>query len=309
MNKELFKFLKVSGIFIPIALVLYILFVIICGEFVPNYLRNNLKFDNADVGFVDVRFKDIKNFKNVDILFLGSSRSYRHYDIRFFRKKGIKSFNLGTGGMTFLQAEILLNRHIDWLNPKLIIFDVYPSMMGSDGIESSLRLINHSKPDKYFFKLFWHQKNLKVFNSLIFSLYRNMIYDLGDIENHKRNGHTYVSGGFVESKVNNSKSISKDTLEFNIRDFQLQSFKNIKKFLYQKKTSVIFIQSPMHKGISYKNENDFNSLFKRNNLIYFDFNELSFLNDTIHFYDSMHLNQGGVELYDEYLFEKVLNKK
>ena len=136
-----------------------------------------------------------------------------------------------------------------------------------------------------------------------------MIYDLRDIENHKRNGHTYITGGGVESKVENSKSISKDTLEFNIRDFQLQSFNNIIKFLKRKKTSVIFVQSPMHKGISYKNANDFNSVFKRNNLIYFDFNELSILNDTIHFYDSMHLNQDGVELYDEYLFEKVLDKK
>ncbi len=308
MNQDIFKFLKLSGIFIPIALVFYFLFVIICGEFLPNYLRNNLKFDKADVGFVDVRFQDIKNFKDVDILFIGSSRSYRHYDTRFFQKKGIKSFNLGTGAMTFLQAEILLNRHIDWLNPKLIIFDVFPAMLDGDGIESSLKVINHSKPYKYSLKMFWHQKSLKVFNSLIFSWYRNLIYDKSDIENHFRDPHTYISGGFVESKVRTSKSISSDTLSFTIRDFQLQSFYKIKELLEQKQVSVIYVQSPIHKKESYENENKFNFLFKNNSLNYFDFNNLNFLNDTLHFSDAHHLNQDGVELYNDYFFEKVLDK-
>lgn len=309
MKQGIFKLFKFSGIFISVSIVCYIFLVIIFGEFLPNFLRNNLRYEKADPGFVDLRFQETTNFRNVDLLFIGSSRSYRHYDTRFFQKKGIKSFNLGTGGMTFLQAEILLKMHVDSLNPKLIIFDVFPFMLTSDGIESSLKLINHSKPSEYFLKMLWQQKNIKVLNSIIYSNYRSLNYGIENIEYNNRGDHMYVSGGFVESKVRDSKSISKDTLEFKIRDFQLQSFNNILLLLKRKNISVIFVQSPMHKGISYKNENDFNSLFIRNNLKYFNFNELSFLNDTIHFYDSMHLNQDGVELYNDYFFEKVLDQE
>lgn len=38
---------------------------------------------------------------------------------------------------------------------------------------------------------------------------------------------------------------------------------------------------------------------------YYNFNERLILNDSLHFYDSNHLNQNGVELFNEELIKMV----
>ena len=41
---------------------------------------------------------------------------------------------------------------------------------------------------------------------------------------------------------------------------------------------------------------------------YYNFNKIVTLNDSLHFYDSHHLNQNGVEIFNKRLI-KILNEK
>src|SRR5690606_38894975 len=108
-----------------------------------------------------------------DILILGSSRAYRHYDPRIFRKYGIEIFNLGSSAQTFIQTNYILQKYAQRFKPEIIVLDIYPAMFGSDGVESSLDLMfSDLVLDPQFRKLTWKQRNLKLFNTLIFSTYK-----------------------------------------------------------------------------------------------------------------------------------------
>jgi hypothetical protein len=120
-------FIKSIIKFIPFCLTFYILMLIFYG-LVSSHLPLRLNFSNkkGGYGYAYSRLEEVKNYSNIDILFIGSSHAYRGFDPRIFEKNGLKTFNLGTSAQTPLQTEILLNRYLEKLNPKMIIYDVYP---------------------------------------------------------------------------------------------------------------------------------------------------------------------------------------
>jgi len=75
----------------------------------------------------------------VDILFLGSSHSYRGFNPQYF--SGYKTFNLGSSAQTPIQTNLLLKRYLHQLNPKTIVYEVYPISLSIDGVESSSDII------------------------------------------------------------------------------------------------------------------------------------------------------------------------
>ena len=119
MNSIL-KFISKSLLFLLFLLVFYTIGVITYGEIIPVKYHQNILYKKFAYGFSNTRFKEVKYVDPVDILFLGSSRSYRHYDPRIFKKHGFSSFNLGTSSQTFLQMEILVDRYLDSLNPRYV---------------------------------------------------------------------------------------------------------------------------------------------------------------------------------------------
>tara|TARA_R100000935_G_C2828049_1_gene163416 strand:+ start:887 stop:1756 length:870 start_codon:yes stop_codon:yes gene_type:complete len=284
--------------------------IILWGDVGPPAFQKNLSYKNNTDVHLNSRVKEIKEFKNVDILFLGSSRSYRHYDPRIFAKRGYSSFNLGSNSQTFLQTEVLVKRHLRNLNLRLVVIDIYPGMFNSDGVESSLDIISNDQLDNQTFKMVLLQKNIKVFNTFIYSWYRNQFHKASiEIEKRKKGYDTYISGGYVEKILTYSHSISSDTINFNIKNYQLDSFLNIIEYFKQNKTKFIIVQSPRHKRMAYKDESKLDSIFKLENVEYHNYSYFPGLDDTLHFYDSKHLNQNGVKIFDEFLIDNVLQYK
>lgn len=299
------SFLIRLGFFILVSIIGYIILVIGWGEISPKRLQNNLDYKINAYGHLNSRLKEAKEFKDVDILFLGSSRAYRHYDPRVFEKKGYTSFNLGSSSQTFIQTEVLLKRYLSELNPKIIVLDVYPGMFSSDGVESSLDLISNEKADKYSLKMMLIQKNIKVLNTFIFSWYRSLFYNM-EAEKGLKGEDTYISGGFVEKTVNPAKINAIDTMDFNIRSYQLDALLNIISQIRAEKRKLIVVQSPRQHGKIYKSENRLDSLFNSHNINYLNYSNLSMLDDSAHFYNPMHLNQNGVEIYNNIFINQVL---
>ena len=141
------EFLKHTLLFICLLSFLYAGCVFLSGLIFPSSTTRNLKYPLGSYGHLNSRVKDIKNHSDVDVLFLGSSHAYRGFDPRIFKKHGITSFNLGSSSQTPIQTEILLNRYLNSLNPKLVVYEVYPGFLRNDGVESALDLIANDKID------------------------------------------------------------------------------------------------------------------------------------------------------------------
>lgn len=286
---------------------MYIFLICIWGDFAPLFLKRYLIRPDSS-NFTFKMLQEVKQAQNVDILFLGSSHSYRSFDNRIFKNAGFTSFNLGSSSQTPIQTELLLKRYLDKLNPKIIIFEINPRILSSDGIESSIDIISNEDYDQNSFEMAIRQNHIMVYNSLIYAYYRtNFNIPKKDIENIKINSDTYINGGFVQKDIFFFKHVKYNKkYQSEIKNEQICSFRNIIKHIREHNIQLILVQVPITHSLyeSYSDNDYFNRLMTKYGE-YFNFNELLKLDDSLCFYDNMHLNQYGVEILDKALIDTL----
>lgn len=274
--------------------------------YAPSEYKPNLNYRIGSYGHLYTRLNEVKSVKNVDILFLGSSHAYRGFDTRIFKTNGYSSFNLGSSSQTPVQALILCKRYLEQLNPKLIIYEVYPIIFEIDGIESSLDLIANDKNDLYSLEMSFKLNNIKTYNTFLYGIIRDF-FKLNNSfkEPIKKDNDTYISGGYVQTDIipfDPTPELNDDMIEIN--KIQIASFEKLLKYLDSKNTDVILVYAPVSTSLysNYVNNSYFDSIMNSYSE-YYNFNEILDLNDTLHFLDSHHLNQKGVDVFNEKLIE------
>ena len=299
------KFISKTIIFFLFTSIFYLIALLISGGYAPSILKPNIKYRIGSYGHMFSRLSEVKKYGSVDMLFLGSSHTYRGFDTRIFSKYGYKSFNLGSSAQTPAQTKVLLERYLDSLNPQLVIYEVYPATFTIDGVESSLDLIANDTNDIHSLRMAIKINNIKTYNTLAYGFMRD-VFGLNSSfsETTKKGKDKYISGGYVEKEIGfykPSKFVSKN---ISIRDYQLESFLEIVQMIKNRNIELIFVYAPIPKlnYNSYKNNSYFDSIMKSHSE-YYNFNEIINLNDTQHFYDSHHLNQNGVKIFNEKLIE------
>jgi len=303
MRKLTFRLL----LFILFSFSIYVVNLFFWAQFSSSILKPNLNFIIGNFGHLNTRLKEVKQYKNVDILFLGTSRAYRGFDPRIFSNQGYKTFNLGSSAQTPIQTKVLLQRYLNRLNPKIIIYEVYPSTFEFEGYESSLDLISNDKNDFNSLKMIFKLNNIKLYNTFIYSFTRELFkLDERYHEPIKKNNDYYINGGFVEKKMAYYKSnfIEKKIIKFN--KVLLKSFEEIIIEIQKRNIPLILVYAPLPFN-SYErySNNDYFDFMMKSYSKYYNFNKIKPYNDSL-FYDSEHLNQNGVKKFNFNLL-KVLN--
>lgn len=307
------SFLKKILGFTGFALVFYALLIPVWKDCLPGRLSPNIIYKLGAYGHLNSRLKEYKEWQysdSLDVLFLGSSHAYRGFDTRLFNQYGIRSFNLGSSSQSPLQTYVLLQRYLDKVRPKLIVYEVFPTTFDSDGVESSLDLVSNDKNDIYSYLMGFRINNMKTWNTLFYASYRdffglNKDYDEPVV---KRND-IYVKGGFVEKKLKyyTPNTLPPERIRFHPK--QLDQFEDIVSMIKSRGIELILVYAPIPEVnfSRYDNNTYFDSCMKTYSY-YYNFNTMLDLNDSVHFYDKHHLNQSGVEVFNHSLIE-VLNKK
>ena len=300
-------FLKKLSAFSAFAIVFYIIWTIFWGLYLPQWLKPNINYRIGSGGHLNSRIKDLKTYGNVDVLILGSSHAYRGYDVRIFESHGIRAFNLGSSAQTPLQTEILLNRYLDQLNPKLIIYDTSPGTLSSDGVESAMDVISNDMIDIDTIKMALQLNHMKVYNTLIYGSFRELLsLNSNFIEDIRKGDDTYINGGYVEKELQifNDNEIYTSS-PWNLVPYQVKAFENTINKLRARGIVVILVQAPIISEFynSHSNNVDMDDYFQTLDG-YYNFNNLLELENR-YFYDANHLNQDGVEIFNEELI-KVL---
>lgn len=298
-------FIKKTIRFTFFAVVFYVVLLFVWGKYAPSIFKTNLNYKIGGPGHTFSRLKEIKKIKDIDILFLGSSHAYRGFDTRIFKAKGISSFNLGSSAQTPIETKLLLRRYLNQINPKMIVYEVDPLEFSSDGVESSLDIIANDINDNYSLKMAFELNNIKVYNTLIFS-FINQFFDLNTsfLEKKVKGEDTYMSGGYVEKKIRFYKTDYFKEQKWDFNEKQFNSFNEIIHIMKEKQIEFVLVNAPMTAALynSYKNNNVFD-YYMRKYPNYYNFNQILQLNDSLHFYDSNHLNQNGVRLFNQKLIE------
>jgi hypothetical protein len=291
------RFLLTTLSFLILPLLTYIIIICVWGDISTRFTRKQLYYYPIGAyGHTYSRLKEARNTENVDILFVGSSHTYRGFDTRIFKKAGYKTFNLGSSSQTPIQTKVLINRYINNLNPKLVVFEVYQETFISDGVESSLDILANDKNDINSLKMALTIKNKLTYNALIYSFYRQFTKRNTCYEPKERNSDKYIEGGYVEKDL----MYFKDTIKYNPRILkwnhkQFEAFEDILATLSDKNIKVILVQLPLTTSLnnSYINNDEFDKKMM-NYGKYYNYNKLIKLNDSIDFFDDDHMNQLGV---------------
>jgi hypothetical protein len=283
----------------------YLLLVILWGSFAPTRFKKNLNYNLGGYGHMYTRMQEIKKAEDVDILLLGSSHAYRGFDPRKFEEIYITLFNAGSSAQSPIHSELILKRYLNKLNPKLIIFEVYPGTFGSDGVEASLDFIANDKNDKLSLNLILSQNHLKLYNSFIYAIFRDFIgLNKNFVEDPIKKYDTYVKGGFVMKQMKYYQHRKHEPRTWEFRNEQFKALDRIIKLTEEQQIELVFIQAPITQSLysAHTNNREFDKLMQ-NYGTYYNFNNLMTLDDSLHFYDAHHLNQHGVELFNSKVLE------
>jgi len=307
MNTQIFKLLKTLLAFVAISFFVYSVLIWLWGTYIPEKYANNLNFK---VGDSYTRFQEVKKYNNIDILFAGSSHAYRGFDPRIFEKAGYSTFNLGSTAQTPFHTKYILKHYIDELHPKWLIMEVYPKVFTIDGVESSLDIISNNE-DMNTLNFVLHHKNFRVLNTYIYSQIHNIFNIIPKDSILKSSSYnTYIGKGYVERKMSFNKNRIYKRNELVYLDSHFNSLEEIDKICKKRGVLPIYVVAPIDKKRynSFVNLDEFDEKMKKFEIFY-DFNILMKMNDTLHFYDSHHLNQNGVELFNQELIKILTSLK
>ncbi|MBX3254707.1 MAG: hypothetical protein KF862_11250 [Chitinophagaceae bacterium] len=309
---EVRKFIKSVGIFLLFTTIMYFAYLFMWADFMPRFLQKNIFYRIGSTGYTFTRLQEVKTTQNVDVLFLGSSHTYRGFDPRIFAKHGMKSFNLGSSFQCPTQTEILLKRYLHTLNPKTIVYEVYYPTLASDGIESSVDIISNDKNDMESLKMAWKLKHIGTANTLLYAYCNELIGATdGFKEKLVKESDAYIPGGYVEKKAEAPKSavLKQSPWRYDLNPLQVQAFENIIASIKKNNIRLILLQAPITKKLyqSFNKKEEFDKKM-RGYGEYYNFNEILNLDDSLHFYDSDHLSQAGVEVFNKKLIELAFKK-
>lgn len=305
-------FIKSLLFFTLFAVLFYCISLLTWGQLLPSYLTPNLKYKMGLSGYMNTRLKEIKKIKSVDILFLGSSHTYRGFDSRIFAGHHLTSFNLGSSNQTPLQTEDLLALFLDSLNPGFIIYEVYPDNFITDGVESSIDLISNHEMGILSVKQAFKVNHIMGYNTLLYAAIRKSAFNDNAFVEPMRNEFecdTYIEGGFVQKdlKYNTTAKVYAHK-KWILNNKQIASFENSINLIKKKNIPYVLVQAPVTKNLfySYTNNREVDSIFNHYGN-YINFNPAFSLSDSLDFFDDHHLNQNGVKIFNEQLIQHNLS--
>lgn len=303
MKKFLYKLL----LFVPLTIVGYLLMIVAVGEM---KLSPNVVVAMGEADHLNLRVKDIRNYHDVDVLFLGSSHCYRTFDTRFYNQYGISCFNLGSSNQTPMQTYVLLSQYLDSLNPKQVIFEVHGDIMDYDGVESAVELLNDVPISSEMVRMALKTKNMKVINTGLYAFYNQRLRHR--LENFREdsliNHFRYIPGGFCEV----------DTCEFEVKKYpksditilpqQMKALQDCLQLLRDRDIpyTLVEVQDAEQLRKSVRNHAWFEAQMSA--LGPYRYKLLPMV-DTIHFFNSNHLGKEGILLYNEDLVNDILSNK
>lgn len=303
MGNVMIKFAMNVFLFCIFLMLFYMMGLFFWGGYTHKMFQKNLYYVRGSDAFTYTKLKDVQEIEDTDILFLGSSHCYRGIDTRFFFKHDLNTFNLGTSSQTPMQTYFLLKRYLKKVNPKLIVFETFPAMLCADGVESSLDILSNDEIGWDYFLLAFKTPNAKVMNTICYAFLQQLFANNDFVEPKRSKKDSYIKGGYVQRKFSTSGYGEYQNGSWKINPEQLDFYKACISLFEYEKIEYVLIEAPMasYRYNSYSNNNKIDSVFSSLGS-FKNFNGVSKLDDSLHFYDNHHLNQDGVLIFNNDLY-------
>jgi len=300
---------------------LFITYVGFICIFTNGPLKNklsNVKNYTGDWGHSAKRFQEAENTKNVDILFIGSSHTYRGFDPRVFNKNGIKILNLGSSSQSPYNSYFILKIYLEKIKTQYVVLDVYPKIFCIDAVEPSIDLISNMPISSSTIEMGLKTKNILVFNSLVATCFNRLLKPLNEYAQQEFPFNKYVKGGFVENTYEPLHLTTIQTWPFEndkFNEIQFTYFNKIIELTKKKNVKLLVVTTPaiptlVYKTVNYKEfiQRITNSTLKYK-IPFFNYSDPEQfkkmnLNPLVDFYDPHHMRQTGVEKFNQFFINE-----
>lgn len=295
------RFIKNLLTFIILTLIIYPI-VIWCIGFIFQKGTKTIVTSYKHNSIYNSKIFEIKNHEEVDLLILGSSHAYRGFDTRKFDEISLKSYNLGTSAQTPLQTVYLLEKYLPIFKPKYVIWEMFPEMFCTDGVSAGIIQILNDTVTPSMILTALKTKNIKYINSAIFNLVDQKLMGLNPTP--KEIKYPHIPGGYFENKNTNYKQSDLKDHFLKVNPEQMAAFRDGVEEIRKTGAQIILVEAPVtqYYNSKIKNHNEFTQNFKdfKN---YYIYNNMDSLTDTVHFYNSDHLNHKGVKIFNNQLIK------
>jgi hypothetical protein len=247
------------------------------------------------------RYRELEKAGPVDVLFVGSSHSYRSFDPEWFKERGVSTFNMGTTAQAPVNSYYLLERHMQKLAPKTVVYVLFWGVMSGDGIESFLDLSKNMALEPELMSMAWSIRDPRVLNAVAMKALRFGAADelakakwVPDVEER------YVGAGYVESNLRYDGRPYELATHITVEKVQKEYLEKTIDLVQTQGTKMILVAVPVPKSTLASLENydeyrdQIRALAKAKSIEFVDFNDLVTLKDDTHFLDFQHLNHDGV---------------
>lgn len=289
----------------------FTLFVVLIAILLQTII--SLKIKNESLNEID-NLEQTSNI-NADLVFLGSSRCWVHYDPSFFDKTfKIRSVNIGVNGHTEIAMAILrLKNYLSKNNPpKFAILSLDPLVNAGSEIDN----YNFCDKDIYSrYSFFPNTKNLSFINYFkfnwsekyipLYSIFKYKMLDdcLSITKKYNMNCNHIVDKKWdtIHNPVTNTL---KKSYSNKVQITTINSLGELNNLCKKNNIKLLCIQTPVYKAIydelAFKNTA---VICKTLNIPFIDVNKETIRNNIKYFYSPSHLNKDGVERMNQ-LFKR-----
>lgn len=308
MKKLIFK----SFVVVCISALVFVVLIVASAYVSPQqpFRTSNLKHTIGGYGYSKLRFQEADSLDRVDILFSGSSHTYRGFDPKIFDAHGVSSFNLGSSSQKPFLTKKLLQRYLDRLNPEVVVLDTYWTLYESDDVsESTLDLLSNCTFDEGVVEMLLEANDFSTYAS---SLYIPLVRRFHDIPQSEFDGDTYEGRGYVTRNMAGWRPDHRDSLTVEFSERQLEILSEIKSLCKEKGARLILCHSPVtsHYRDGITNYSLVDSTFASYadaNTLWLDYNgkDKIDLDEDACFFDDHHLLPCGVSDFNASLIAEI----
>jgi hypothetical protein len=286
------------------------------GQSLLSRLTHN-SLHPGGLGFSLVRFREIRRYRNVDILFVGSSHCYRSFDPRIFQSRGLTVFNAGSRNQSPINTYFLLKRYLEGLNPRLVVMDAsFETFQSREGLESFYDLswnMPYSGEMMEMALASHHPYAINTAVSLMLDSFRpGYAEKFAALVQTPQPGKKYVPGGYVETHKVAPPIIDNPHDTVRLSEMQLSYFDAIIGLIQRHGIPMLVVAQPLPREYlksiaNYRAVTDtIAGIARRHGVPFVDFNDALTLDSRSCFMDNVHLNQKGVTLYDRYFLDQMV---
>ena len=270
-------------------------------------LTGNIRFTRGGKGHMLTRLNEIEKFRYEGVLFLGSSHTYRSFDVNFFKYRGVECFNLGSSSQSPDVTGVLVKDYIGHINPKVVVYEVYPEMIFSQRLESRIDVISNISMCRFTSFIDFSLAPIASLNTMILSFWHQVLIP-EYAEERVKGQDTYIDGGYVRNEnIRTQFDLSKESLSIDLENAGFENLRQNVEYIQDFGAQIVLVYAPLPSDTYslYKAQNNtIDSLYSSLGVPYINYNGLP-LNDTLHFKDDDHLNHAGVQIFNQRLLKDL----